>query len=71
VDSLFSSSLVLASINRTPQARSAAAGGRSSERIFSSVRQKSTAYKAPGAEISPDPWRWYHRNFHAAAVWHS
>jgi len=27
-----------------------------------------TAYKAPGAEISPDPWRWYPRKFHAATV---
>jgi virulence plasmid B protein len=58
VDSLSSSLLDLVSINITPQARSAAAGGRSSGGIFSSVRQKSTAYEAPGAEISLDPWPW-------------
>jgi hypothetical protein len=32
-----------------PQAAEALSG------LFSSVRQKSTAYKAPGAEISLDP----------------
>jgi len=71
VDSLSSSFLDLVSINLTPQARSAAAGGRSSARIFSSVREKSPAYKAPGAEISLDPWRWSPRKFHAATVLHS
>lgn len=43
--------------------RSDAAGARSSGRIFSSFRRKSTAYKASGAEISLDPWRWYPRHF--------
>ena len=71
VDSFSSSFLDLVSINFTPQARSAAAGGRSSERIFSSARQKSTAYKAPGAEISIDPWHWHPRKSHPATVWHS
>jgi hypothetical protein len=47
------------------------AGGRSSERVFSSVRQKSNAYKAPRAEISIDPWHWDPRKSHAATVWHS
>jgi hypothetical protein len=71
MDSLSSSLLDLVSINLTPQAQSAAAGGRSSGRIFSSVRQKSAAYKAQGAEISLDPWHWYPRNFRAATILHS
>jgi hypothetical protein len=71
VDSLSSSFLDLVSIDLTPTARSAAAGGRSSGRIFSSVRRKSIAYKAPGAEISLEPWPWYPRKFHAARVGHS
>jgi hypothetical protein len=48
-----------------PQAAEALGG------FFSSVRRKLTAYKAPGAEISPDPWRWYLRKSHAATVLHS
>ncbi len=38
---------------------------------FYAVRQKSCAYKAPGAEISIDPWRWYPRRFHAETILHS
>jgi len=62
VDSFSSSLLDLFYINLTPLARSAAEGGRSSE-DFSLVREKSTAYKAPGAAISTDPWHRHPRNF--------
>jgi hypothetical protein len=71
VDSLSSSFLDLVSINLTHTVQSAAAGGSSSGRIFSSAGQKSTAYNGPGAEISVDPWRWYPPKFPAATVLHS
>jgi hypothetical protein len=66
VDSFSSSLFDPLSINLTPQTRSAAAGGRSSELIFSYLRQKSTAYKAPGAVISFGPWLRYPRQMGVA-----
>jgi len=68
VDSFSSSFLDLVSIDLTPAAQSVAAGGRSSGRIFSSVRRKSTAYKAPGTEISSDPWGWHPSLFAVASI---
>jgi hypothetical protein len=66
VDSFSSSLFDPFSINLIPQAQSAAAGGRSSGLIFSRLRRKSTAYKAPGAAISFGPWLRYPRQMGVA-----
>jgi hypothetical protein len=47
--------LPLAFVNRTPEPRTAAAGGRSSSKFFVVCGLESTAYKAPGAAIEGVP----------------